>query len=188
MLGRRSVPAIGILILAIALALSSMTAASAAAHKGTKTHKAAKKHTGGGSTGAASATCPTSAELTSIVGSAYPAPSVSKASGTVLCNYNDPTTGANVVIEFASVSGASATASALKIAADSQASAENTTTSAVSGLGNAAYITTLKDASTNSDGVATTILEMLDGSKLIDITAENTVAQVEAIARYLLAH
>jgi hypothetical protein len=29
---------------------------------------------------------------------------------------------------------------------------------------------------------------MLDGSKLIDITAENTVAQVEAIARYLLAH
>jgi hypothetical protein len=113
---------------------------------------------------------------------------VSKASGTVLCNYNDPTTGANVVIEFASVSGASATASALKIAADSQASAENTTTSAVSGLGNAAYITTLKDASTNSDGVATTILEMLDGSKLIDITAENTVAQVEAIARYLLAH
>jgi hypothetical protein len=31
-------------------------------------------------------------------------------------------------------------------------------------------------------------LEVLVGSKLIDITAENSVAQVEAIARYLLAH
>ena len=187
MLGRRSVPAIGTLILGVALALSSMTAASAAAHKGTKTHKAAKHHTGG-STGAASATCPTSAELTSIVGQSLPAPNESKASGTVLCNYNNATTGANVVIEFASVSGASATASALKIAADSQATAESTKASAVSGLGNAAYILTLKDAGSNSDGVATTILEVLVGSKLIDITAENSVAQVEAIARYLLAH
>jgi hypothetical protein len=105
-----------------------------------------------------------------------------------VCNYNNPTTGANVVMDYTSVSGAAATAGALKIAADSQASAQKAKASAVSGLGNAAYITTLNDGSTNSDGVATTILEILDGSKFIDITAENTVAQVEALARYLLAH
>jgi len=100
----------------------------------------------------------------------------------------DPTSGANLVIEFTSVSEASASASALKIAADSQANAEKTTAVAVSGLGNAAYSFTLNDASTNSSGVATTSLEILDGSKLIDITAEATVAQVDAIARYVLAH
>jgi hypothetical protein len=93
-----------------------------------------------------------------------------------------------MVIEFTSVSGASASASALKIAADSQANAEKTTAVAVSGLGNAAYSFTLNDAGTNSSGVATTSLEVLDGSKLIDITAEATVAQVDAIARYVLAH
>src|ERR1700728_1478522 len=105
MLGRRSVPAIGILTLGVVLALSTMTAASATAHKGTKTHKVAKHpkvkhHTGAGSTGAVSTTCPSSAEITATAGSAYPAPTVSNSSGTVLCNYSDPTTGANLVIEF----------------------------------------------------------------------------------------
>jgi hypothetical protein len=184
MLGRRSVPAIGILTLGIALALSSMTAASATAYKGTKTHKVAKHP----KVGAVSATCPSSAEITATAGSAYPAPTVSKSSGTVLCSFSDPTTGANLVIEFTSVPGASASARVLKIAADSQANAQKTKAVAVSGLGNAAYLFTLKDASTNSSGVATTSLEILDGSKLIDITAEATVAQVEAIARYVLAH
>jgi hypothetical protein len=176
--------AIGILTLGIALALSSMTMASATAYRGTKTHKGAKHP----KAGAVSATCPSSAEITAMAGSAYPAPTVSKSSGTVLCNYSDPTSGANLVIEFTSVSGASASASALKIAADSQANAEKTTAVAVSGLGNAAYSFTLNDASTNSSGVATTSLEILDGSKFIDITAEATVAQVDAIARYVLAH
>ena len=133
-----------------------------------------------------SATCPTSAEITAAAGTAYPAPKVSSFSGTVMCSYSDPATGVNLVIVFSPASGTSA--SALKIVADSQANAQHVTAAPVSGFGTAAYTFTLADAGTNSTGVATTILIILDGSKLINITAQATVAQVQAIARYVLAH
>ena len=106
----------------------------------------------------------------------------------VLCNYNNTTTYANMVIEFSSVSGASATAGALKAAADGQASAHNTTATPVSGFGTAAYMVTENNASTNASGVATTNMEILDGSKLVDITAELTPTQAQAVARYVLAY
>jgi hypothetical protein len=141
---------------------------------------------GSSSASTVSATCPTSAEITAAAGTAYPAPKVSSFSGTVMCSYSDPATGANLVIMFSPASGTSA--SALKIVADSQANAQHVTAAPVSGFGTAAYTFTLADAGTNSSGVATTILIILDGSKLIDITAQATVAQVQAIARYVLAH
>jgi len=181
-----------VLALGIALALAPVTVASASHHKATTHHKAkqkkaiAKQKTGGSSASTVSATCPTSAEITAAAGIAYPAPKASSGSGTVLCNYSDPTTGANLVMVFQSVSGTSA--STLKSVADSQANAQKATATPVSGFGNAAYIFTLNDASTNSSGVATTNLFILDGSKLIDITAQATVAQVKAVARYVLAH
>lgn len=133
-----------------------------------------------------STTCPTSAEITAAAGIAYPAPKVSSFLGTVMCSYSDPATGANLVIGFSPASGTSA--SGLKIAADSQANALNRTAAPVSGFGAAAYTYTLADASSNSSGVATTVLMILDGSKLINITAQASVAQVQAIARYVLAH
>jgi hypothetical protein len=36
--------------------------------------------------------------------------------------------------------------------------------------------------------VATTVMMVQDGSKLIDITAEATGAQVQAVAHYVFAH
>lgn len=104
------------------------------------------------------------------------------------CNYSDPTTGANLVILTSPAPGASASASVLKSVANSQAQAQNTTATPISGFGSAAYISTLHDASSNSSGVATTLMMILDGSKLVDITAEATPAQVQAIAHYVLTH
>jgi hypothetical protein len=126
------------------------------------------------------AACPTSAAITAALGTAYPAPKVSSDSGTVLCSYSDSKTGANLVIIFSPSSGTSA--SNLKMVADMQAKAQNTTAAPVPGLGTAAYTFTLGDAR------GTTMLMILDGSQLIDITVKATVAQVQAIARYILAH
>jgi hypothetical protein len=89
------------------------------------------------------------------------------------------------VIEVTAAPGT--TASALQIAAGAAASAYKVTASSVSGFGSAAYAFTADDASTNSSGVATSVILILDGSDLIDITAELTLAKVEAVATHVLA-
>jgi hypothetical protein len=133
------------------------------------------------------ATCPTSAAITAAAGTAYPAAKASSNSGTVLCNYSDSKTGANLVLMF-SPAASGTSASTLKMVMDMQAKAQNTTAAPVSGLGAAAYMFTLADARTNASHVATTMLMILDGSQLINITAQATFAQVQAVARYVLAH
>ena len=70
---------------------------------------------------------------------------------------------------------------------DTLASAANVTASSVSGFGSAAYAYTADDASANPNGVATSVIEILDGSNLIDITAALTLAEVEAVATHVLA-
>jgi len=135
---------------------------------------------------AVSATCPTAAQIASAAGTTFPAPQAESSSGTLLCNYNSTTTDVNMVLEISSAPGTSA--SALKAAADSQAQSQNTPVAPVSGLGDAAYMLTKNDASTNASGVATTILMILDGSKIIDITAEMTPTQVQAVGHYVLSH
>jgi hypothetical protein len=104
----------------------------------------------------------------------------------VNCSYADPTTGANLAILTSPASGT--TASALKSVANSQDQAQSTTATPISGFGSAAYIFALHDASSNSSGVATTIMMILDGSKLVDNTAEATPAHVPAVAHYFLSH
>lgn len=101
-------------------------------------------------------------------------------------SYADPTTGANLVILLTPAPGTSA--STLESVADCQDTAQDTTAAPVSCFGDAAYIFTLADASTNSRGVATTVMMVQDCSKLIDITAEATGAQVQAVAHYVFAH
>jgi len=182
MLRRRAGSGIAMLALGMVLAIAPVTVASARSHKAATHHKKKQKKP----TTKLGSACPTSAEMSTAAGTAYPAPRASNSAGTVVCNYADPTTGANLVLLFQSNSGTSA--STLKIVADSQASAQKTTATAVSGFGSAAYVFTLDDASTNASGVATTNMFILDGSTLIDITAEATVAQVKAVARYVLTH
>jgi hypothetical protein len=132
------------------------------------------------------ATCPTSAVITAAAGTAYPAPKVSSFSGSVVCNYSDPKTAVNLVIGISPASGTSA--STLKMVADMQAKAQKTTAAPVSGIGSAAYIFTLADGLTNANHVATTMQMILDGSQLINITAEAPVAVVQKIALSVLSH
>jgi hypothetical protein len=80
------------------------------------------------------------------------------------------------------------TASTIQTVVQSQAAAQQVTATSVSGLGDAAYTMTLNDAATNVVHVATTIVEFIQGSTLFDITAEATLAQVEAVGHLLLGH
>jgi hypothetical protein len=134
---------------------------------------------------AVSTTCPTSAEIATLTGTTFPAPQQASSTGYLLCSYNDTTSGANLVIGVTAAPGSSA--STLKIAVDTLASAANVTASSVSGFGSAAYAYTADDASANPNGVATSVIEILDGSNLIDITAALTLAEVEAVATHVLA-
>jgi len=128
--------------------------------------------------------CPTAAQIGAAVGGTFPAPKVNSSAGSLLCNYNNPDSGANVVIIFASFPGG--TPALLQGAIQSQAQAQKVNSVAVPGLGDAAYMFTQNDAGTNSSGVATTLLGVLVGSENFDITAEATPAQVEAVARLIL--
>jgi hypothetical protein len=136
------------------------------------------------SSGATLTACPTAAVVSAALGSAYPAPQSSSASGELSCNDNDPNTSANAVLGFSKAPGL--TLAVLKSTADGQASAQSVTASPVSGLGDGAYLFTLNDASTNSSGVATTTLLIKSGATLVDITAEATPAQVQALGHALV--
>jgi hypothetical protein len=137
------------------------------------------------SAAAVSTTCPTSAEIATLTGTTFPAPQQASSTGYLLCSYNDTTSGANLVIGVTAAPGT--TASTLQIAVAAAASADNVTPSSVSGFGSAAYAFTADDASSNPSGVATSVIEILDGSDLIDITAALTLAEVEAVATHVLA-
>jgi MinD superfamily P-loop ATPase len=114
----------------------------------------------------------------------YPAPTKQASSGSLLCTYADPTSGANLVMVITSAPGT--TPSVLQAVAQSQATAQHVTASSVSGLGDAAYSMTLDDAATNSLHVATSIVLAVKGSVSYDVTAEASLTQVEAVVRLLL--
>jgi hypothetical protein len=185
----RCVPAVLVLsALAVALAACSSSSSSGTTTSPPSTTKLAS---GGGTTpttattsGATFTTCPTAAVVSAALGSTYPAPQTSTASGDLSCSYDDPNTSANAVLGFAKTPGL--TAAVLKSTADSQASAQGASVSPLSGLGDGAYIFTLKDGGTNSSGVATTILIIQSGSTLVDITAQASPAQVDALGHVLV--
>lgn len=133
-----------------------------------------------------SQTCPSAAVVTAALGTTYPAPKSNSSAGTVICTYNDPSTSANLVLGFSNVAGLNA--ATLKSTADSQASAQQVTASAISGFGDAAYTFTMNDASTNASGIATTVMLVQVGSTLVDITAQATPAHVQALAHVVLEH
>jgi hypothetical protein len=160
-----------------------VTAAVASTHKGTSHHKDKGKKPAVKGSGSS---CPTAGAMSAATGTTYPTAKSSSGAGLVSCNYDDPTTSVNFVILFSPATGISA--SEFKTVTESEAKGQKATAASLSGFGSAAYIYTLNDASTNASGVATTALSILDGSKLIDITAEATVTQVKSVARLLLAH
>jgi hypothetical protein len=123
--------------------------------------------------GSFKAACPATSEVSATLGETYPAPKVSSASGTLLCNYNNGNN--NLVIEFAQVPGTSV--ADLKGAMDAQAQGQKTSDNTVSGLGDGAY----EFSSTNS-GSTQTVVDILSGSEDIDLTSDVSAAQTEALA------
>jgi hypothetical protein len=109
---------------------------------------------------------------------------VQSSAGFLTCTYEDSTTGANLVIVGTSEAGV--TAATIQAVVQSQAAAQHVTSSSVSGLGSAAFTFTLNDAATNALHVDTTVVEFIQGSNILDITAEASLSQVEAVGHLLL--
>jgi hypothetical protein len=181
---------------ALSIACLGLLAGCGSSGKSTASNNAAA----GGSTGAAGAAtsaattaaaaaggaapaCPTAAQVSAIMGQTFPAPKSQSSSDGVYCNF---TNGSSVVV-VGVVPFPGGTSSALETGIASQAQAQGVKSVAVPGFGSAAYMFTLNDASTNASGVATTTLAILAGTNDVDITAQATTAQVEAIARDMLA-
>jgi hypothetical protein len=182
--------ALSVMSAAATMAVLPASVASASTHHGSKHPKGHhgsnrnKDHHASTSGSTVSETCPTAAVISAALGSTYPAPQSSTGAGMVSCSYNNPNTSANAVLGFSKATGI--TAAVLKSTAQSQAQAQHVAARPVAGLGDAAYIFTLTDASTNSSGVATTVLLIKSGSTLVDITAEASPAQAEALGHVLV--
>jgi hypothetical protein len=133
----------------------------------------------------ASATCPSAAAISAAAGGSYPAPKVQNASGDTLCDYSDASTGANLNIVIAPAAGI--TDAALQEAIASQAQAVGGKAKQLSGLGTTAYIFTGNDASTNSDGIATTMIGALSSQFYVIVGGELSPTADEAVARLILS-
>jgi hypothetical protein len=170
----------GALVAACGSASPATTSSGAAAPTGAPTSS------GGGTSSGTTAlpTCPTGAALSAAIGSPYPDPTVQSDTGFLTCTYSDSTDGANLVITATTEVGV--TASTIQAVAQSQAAAQGVTASSVSGLGDAAFSFTLNDSATNFDHIDTTSVEFIQGSNVIDITAEATLAQIEAAGHLLI--
>ena len=168
---------------------SSTTAVGAAAGSTHVSSSAAStaKAAGSGSGAAAnvSATCPSAAAVSAAAGSTYPTPQVESAEGDVTCNYSDASTGANLNLVIAPATGI--TPADLQEAIAAQAKATGGEVKQLSGLGTTAYIFTENDASTNSDGIATTMVGALSPSFYIVGGGELNATGVEAVIRLVLA-
>jgi hypothetical protein len=137
-----------------------------------------------GSAAKVSATCPTAAAISAAAGGKYPAPAKEVADGDTSCDYSDASTGANLSVIIAPASGI--TAAGLQEAIASQAQALGGKAKQVSGIGTTAYILTGNDASTNSDGIATTMVGALSSKYYIIVGGELSPTADEAVARLVL--
>jgi hypothetical protein len=167
---------------------SSSTAAGAAGttHAASSTAATAQAvSTTAASTAKVSVTCPTAAAISAAAGGKYPAPAKEVADGDTSCDYSDASTGANLSVIIAPASGI--TAAGLEEAIASQAQALGGKAKQVSGIGTTAYILTGDDASTNSDGIATTMVGALSSKYYIIVGGELSPTADEAVARLVLA-
>jgi hypothetical protein len=139
-----------------------------------------------GSTGGVSVTCPSQAAISAAAGKSYPAPMVSSGGGFTACNYHDSTGSVNLVIDFTKSS--TTTPSVLQSVANTQAAAQHVKAVAVPGYGTAAFLYTYGTAASSANGIAASSLDMLAGSEIIDLAGSEPVAQIEAIAHYVLNH
>ena len=137
-----------------------------------------------GSAGTISTTCPTAAQITSATGYDIPLKSNSTDSGTTICSYNSVSTGQSVSITITQANGV--TASTLQQVVNSMAQAQQATASPLSGYGQAAFAFTQKDATSNADGIPSTVIGVLAGSQYLVIDAPLPIAKIEAVITLLM--
>jgi hypothetical protein len=164
---------------------SGSTAAGAAASTARVSASAAASSTAAVSAAKVSVTCPTAAAISAAAGGTYPAPQAETADGDTTCDYSDASTGANLNIVIAPAAGI--TPADLQGAIASQAQAVGGKVEQLSGLGVSAYIFTGNDASTNSDGIATTMIGALSSQYYVIVGGELSPTADEAVARLVLA-
>lgn len=196
--GLAATVAVSVACLALASGCKSATTSSGAAGQPTGGNPSAAGSAGGATAAATSApaaaagssnrftACPTQALVSSALGVSVPAPVQNGDAGSLVCNYSDSGASADVVIALSALPAGSASASVLKTVADTQAQAQGVTATAVSGLGDAAYMFTMKDAAANPSGVATTVLIVFVGTEDVDITAQTPADKVEALAHAII--
>ncbi len=188
---QRNAPTRGQLAVAFSVVCGAVLAACGSTPASTSSSGAAGSTTAPTSAGSATSsatsalpTCPTGAAVSAVAGGTYPNPEAQSSANFLTCTYSDTTSGANLVIVATTEPGV--TASTVQAVVQSQAAAQHVTSSPVSGLGDAAFTMTLNDAATNALHVGTTIVEFIQGSNVIDITAEASLADVEAVGHLLL--
>jgi hypothetical protein len=104
--------------------------------------------------------------------------------GSGLCDYDAVTSGENLAVVFNQAGPV--TASLFGTVMSEQAKSANVTASPLPGLGQAAFIFTAKDASTNVDHVASTTIGVFAGSEYVFLTGTLTPPKIEAVARLLV--
>jgi hypothetical protein len=132
-----------------------------------------------------SATCPSAAAVSAAAGTTYPKPQVESAAGDTSCDYNDPDSGANLVIEIAPANGI--TPAGLQVAMTAEAKGSTGKATPVSGIGSAAYIFTENDASTNSNGDPTALVGAVSSTLYVVVVAPLPPADLEAVTRLALS-
>jgi hypothetical protein len=157
-------------------ATTGATAVSTATTSANPTTSAAA--TTAAASGSFKVACPSTAEITSTLAQTYPAPKQQSGGGTLTCTYSNSQNDVLVVL-FAATPNVDA--GDVKIAMDAQAKGQKATAYAVSGLGDGAY-----EFSYNVTGQLETIVDMLSGSEDIDITAQASAAETEALAHDIL--
>lgn len=191
--------AAGIALLCAALAPlatachSSSSAASPAASSQAATSSQAPAKTsapaasGGAAAGltASSAKCLSAAAVASAAGGTYPAPQSEFADGELTCNYASVADNTN--LNYGVVPSKGITPSVLRTVLADQNGGSTAGIKSLPGYGTAAYILTLNDASTNSLGIATTIIIAETSSIYVTLVGEVSPAHAEAVMQLVLA-
>jgi hypothetical protein len=138
----------------------------------------------GGSGGGLATSCPSAAEVRAATGLALPLTDHQTGGETTICSYNAVTAGENLVATI--TNNKSTTAGVFHTVMSAQASALHVTESALRGLGQAAYIFTEKDASTNADHVATTTLGVYTNGSFMILNGTLATSKIEAVAKLLV--
>ncbi|HEY6789180.1 MAG TPA: hypothetical protein VI365_17895 [Trebonia sp.] len=134
---------------------------------------------------ASSAKCLSATAVSSAAGGTYPAPKSQFADGLLSCNYASLADNTN--LNFGVTSSKGVTPSVLRTVLADQNGGSVAGIKPLPGYGTAAYILTLNDATTNSLGIATTIIIAENSSIYVTLAGEVSPAHAEAVTRLVLA-